>query len=130
MTVYLHYLQSLKYETEPNYDYIASLYQEMLTETGCGDDTLYDWDIPAHPCSGDDTSMSYPMVAAAAETVNEKDAAAMKQTRPDLKEGVGRPNIQPNIKGVAAKAAEPDKDMTLDTGLAGANTLFPPKEPR
>lgn len=45
MTYYLHYLQSLGYESTPDYAYITTLYQEMQASTKRAVDTPYDWDM-------------------------------------------------------------------------------------
>ena len=41
---YITYVKKLKYEEEPNYNYIKNLFYEILNKTGNKFDYLYDWD--------------------------------------------------------------------------------------
>ena len=41
---YITYVRKLKYEEEPNYNYIKNLFYEILNKTGNKFDYLYDWD--------------------------------------------------------------------------------------
>jgi len=41
---YITYVKKLKYEEEPNYNYLKNLFYEILNKTGNKFDYLYDWD--------------------------------------------------------------------------------------
>jgi hypothetical protein len=83
MLRFLHYLQSLQYESVPNYDYIDQLFTEMFEYSDGKQDAPYDWDIPER-ILGMPQSTSQTFVDEGPERIRHKNKADLAQAAEPL----------------------------------------------
>lgn len=74
MTALLLYLNSLQYESDPNYDYIYSLFQDLYQRNGWDDRTPYDWEVTG---TGPTTAGSSSAIASSSPPAQQSTPAPM-----------------------------------------------------
>eukprot|EP00698_Gefionella_okellyi_P008033 TRINITY_DN1974_c0_g1_i3.p1 TRINITY_DN1974_c0_g1~~TRINITY_DN1974_c0_g1_i3.p1 ORF type:complete len:546 (-),score=66.15 TRINITY_DN1974_c0_g1_i3:33-1670(-) len=131
MNLFLTYLNTLQYETDPDYDYIDGLFKDMLKRTGLDESAPYDWNV-----AGETPPTTPPPIdVSAQQRINEvvhqqRRASAAMLPRPPSETPSNRPYGRFSSAGVQVSRDDTVPYLTPGRGGGGDEAYLTPTASR